>query len=1058
MPAPAHPRGWLASIAVATAAVTTAALLHTPAHAEQNSSPDTQDVPSGDSWQPDEEVDRDPSGGEPPEEDWKQPHEREADQQDGLSAQDTDIDAEDSCDDGTNRGVQDHYPLQRHQISDRLELDVNLENGNTVLRHRELTIPGTGIDLSLSSVYNSQDLGTNGWKLNTGTDVGLDFITDSDDVVFRGPSGFCETFTDQGDGTFASPEDMEADLEELDNGRYALTFHQGPYADQMWTFTADGWLYAQSDHNGNTTTLNYDDDGLITSITDDQDRVTELDWHQNRIGLTEITDPTGATAADYSYNADGQLTEITDRAGNDITFAYDDNNHLSEITNARGHTWNLDHDTAGQLTELDQPVTGDERAVTTYDHGEAETEVTDPRGNTSTHTFDEQGRQEEATDPEGNTRSTTWTAAASVAAATDPAGASTTYDYDDLNNMVGTQLPSGAEYQIGYADSANPHKPTSITAPEEEVELDYDDRGNLTQIRRPGAEEPEQSLEYNNNGTLASQTNGQGAKTEFSYDEDGNLTEIDQPDPLGTTSFTYDALSRVTSVTDGNGTTLEYAYDKLDRVVEIVHDGDIRQSTEYNPNGDVTATHTPQATVAHAYNKRGEVANTGRDDGQDHESYDYTYDQAGNLTSLSEHGATTDYAYDTANRLTTVTDDSGGETTIGYDEAGNRDEITFPDGATQSLDHNEAGLLTESVMANADGDTLAEAAYSYTDDDGQDTTKLQSRTVNGQSREFTYDERGRLTSDGHTDYTYDEADNLTSAGDTDYQVNKADQVTEVDDTELGYDQAGNLTEAGQTDIDYSPTGQMVDKDAGNSASDLQVSYDTADSTQRRTITQGSGDNQTEHTLTNTALGISSIEQDDGDRTRYVRDPDGRMLGMITGGQRYNAATDAQNSTLALAEDGTESTDPDVAYDYTPYGQTETATAGSGDQAAQTNPFTYTGAYELDNGDKALGHRYLSQRTHRFTQQDPSWQEDNLYTYAECDPINKMDRNGLSACGWAIGDFITGYISYHFAVYGVAALLAGTVAVAAAPIAIAAVSTGIAIYGMGRGIAGMYHSC
>ncbi|WP_141921531.1 hypothetical protein [Haloactinospora alba] len=129
------------------------------------------------------------------------------------------------------------------------------------------------------------------------------------------------------------------------------------------------------------------------------------------------------------------------------------------------------------------------------------------------------------------------------------------------------------------------------------------------------------------------------------------------------------------------------------------------------------------------------------------------------------------------------------------------------------------------------------------------------------------------------------------------------------------------------------------------------------SSQRSGITQGSGDNAATQTLTNTALGISSIEQDDGERTRYVRDPDGRMLGMITGGQRYNAATDAQNSTLALAEDGTESTDPDVAYDYTPYGQTETATAGSGDQAAQTNPFTYTGAYELDNGDKALGHRF-----------------------------------------------------------------------------------------------------
>ncbi|WP_017559948.1 DUF6531 domain-containing protein, partial [Nocardiopsis baichengensis] len=799
-------RSIIPAAAAATALATAASLLSAPPALAGPHDPGSRQVPGGDTWTPPEETGSEPSGGDPPDEGWKQPHEREADQAPQTMST-PDAQAGQSCDDGTNRGVQSHYPMERHQISDRMELDVNLDNGNTVLRHRDLTIPGTGIDLSLSSVYNSQDLGTNGWKLNTGTDVGLDFIDDSDDVVFRGPSGFCETFTDQGGGAFESPEEMEADLEELDNGRYALTFHQGPYADQMWTFTADGWLYSLSDHNGNTQSLGYDEDGLITSVSDDQDRVTEIDWHDLRIGLSEITDPTGTTAAEYGYNADGQLTAITDRAGQDTAFAYDDNGHLEEITDARGHTWRLDHDGNGRLQELTEPVTGDETATTAYDYGDRETEVTDPRGNTSTHAFDEHGRQEEATDPEGNTRSTTWTPAASVAGATDPAGNSTTYDYDDLNNMVGTELPTGAEYQIGYADSANPHKPTSITAPDEEMELDYDDRGNLTEIRRPGAEEPEARLEYNNNGTLASQTNARGATTEFSYDDEGNLTGIDQPDPLGTTSFTYDALSRITSVTDGNGTTLEYSYDALDRLTEIVHDGDIVQSTEYNANGDVTATHTPQATVAHAYNKRGEVANTGRDDGQDHESYDYTYDKAGNLTSLSEHGATTAYAYDAANRPTTVTDDSGGDTQIGYDEAGNRSRITFPDGATQELEHNEAGLLVESVMANADGQALAEAAYSYTDEEGQESTKLQSRTVNGQSLEFTYDERGRLTSDGGQDYTYDEADNLTASGDTEYEVNKADQVTAVDDTELVYDEAGNLTGVGEgTDIEYSPTG------------------------------------------------------------------------------------------------------------------------------------------------------------------------------------------------------------------------------------------------------------
>ncbi|WP_141926126.1 RHS repeat-associated core domain-containing protein [Haloactinospora alba] len=86
----------------------------------------------------------------------------------------------------------------------------------------------------------------------------------------------------------------------------------------------------------------------------------------------------------------------------------------------------------------------------------------------------------------------------------------------------------------------------------------------------------------------------------------------------------------------------------------------------------------------------------------------------------------------------------------------------------------------------------------------------------------------------------------------------------------------------------------------------------------------------------------------------------------------------------------------MAYDYTPYGDAEADTAGDGDQAAGSNPFTYIGSYEFDNGDKAMGHRYMSHFTERFTQQDPSWQEDNLYTYAECDPINKSDPSGLSS--------------------------------------------------------------
>nr|WP_193374821.1 RHS repeat-associated core domain-containing protein [Nocardiopsis baichengensis] len=63
--------------------------------------------------------------------------------------------------------------------------------------------------------------------------------------------------------------------------------------------------------------------------------------------------------------------------------------------------------------------------------------------------------------------------------------------------------------------------------------------------------------------------------------------------------------------------------------------------------------------------------------------------------------------------------------------------------------------------------------------------------------------------------------------------------------------------------------------------------------------------------------------------------------------------------------------------------------------AGANPFTFSDSHEFDNGDKAMGYRYLSHFTERFTQQDPSWQEDNLYGYAACGPIDKSDPGGLS---------------------------------------------------------------
>nr|WP_255430139.1 hypothetical protein [Streptomonospora sp. PA3] len=326
---------------------------------------------------------------------------------------------------------------------------------------RDLTVRGTGLDLSLNSFYDSNTWDRE-WLLSHGRDVGLE-VDHSDGLLFHGPSGYCVNFDENDDGEFESPTGLNADLVENENGTYSLTFERGEYADQIWTFTADGWWISQTDRNGNVNRLRYNSDDKLASIVDSQDRATRS-THDDQGRLTKITDPVGATAAAYTYTDDGQVATLTDRAGQVLKFGYDGSN-LTSITDATGNEWTLSDNDAGKVASLSEP-TEDGPATTEYSYDGDQTTVTDPNGGESTFTFDNQGRQTSVEDQLGHTRSQEWTANSDVAATTDALNASVTYDYDEFNNLIGTELPTGATTSVGYADSANPNKPTSITDPQ----------------------------------------------------------------------------------------------------------------------------------------------------------------------------------------------------------------------------------------------------------------------------------------------------------------------------------------------------------------------------------------------------------------------------------------------------------------------------------------------------------------------------------------------------------------------------------------------------------------
>lgn len=929
---------------------------------------------------PQGEVNRTPVGGAPPARTWQPPSAPGATRSTCLNDE---------------LGVLPWYPMERHPISDRLELLVNLYNFNVVLSYRELTVKGTGLNMSFSRFYNAQDYPN--W-ISSGTEIGLENpgFTTGNMRILHGPNGYCVSFPEKADGTFAPAEHFHASLTKTPEGGYIVTFNS---SGERWLFTGSGWFVAQIDRNGNANTNRYRPDGSLASITDSQGRVTT--FNRDAQGRdASITDPTSLTYGNYVYDEEGRLIELTDRAGNKVKFGYGvDHGKLISVTDARNNNWRLEYSQYGDITKLTEPTADGIGATTKYfDHAVNATKVTDPNEHSSVHEFEIPGRQTKATDALGHTQSTTWTANSDVNVAINGLEHSTTYDYDPQNNLIGTKLATGAQSVVGYTDSAHPHLPTQITDPSgNQVTREYDRNGNVRKVRSTGLNADLQVIRYTERmGLVESTTDGKNAETKYEYDDHGNLTKVIPPSPAKPTTFTYDGLSRITSVTDGNGKRIEYGYDRLDRVTTVKHNGITLQTNTYDANGNLTRTQTADATRSFDYDPRNQLEKVTRGT----EVVSYSYDKAGNVKTLTTPTGVAKFDYDEANRLKTLQDAYGGTTTFGYDNADRRTTTTFPGGAVQTNGYDNADRQTSVTVTKPGGAELLKTTNRYTKPDGTDTDKIQNKTRSrSATRDFAYDALGRLKTASGTNYSYDNATNLLGGEGRTYTVNAADQYTKADNTSVVFDGAGNLASTTSPDTRYtfSPTNQVLTGHAGTNQV-LDVRYDTINQTQPRTVTETTAGAQVTHVLTHTAFGVTETV-DNGKRSSFTRDTKGLLVGLKdAAGSRYGAVTDQQGSVIGLVDI---SGNLVAEYDYTPYG-TVTATGA----AVGANPFRYVGTYQLQLGTNLMGYRVYDSTFARFRSPDPTGQEPNPYNYAQGDPINNSDPTGAlsgpAAAAWVGG--------------------------------------------------------
>ncbi len=927
------------------------------------------------------------------------------------------------------------------RMTDALTGRVDYSTGNLMLAATDFDIAGVGQKLQLNRTFNAFTAPTgqlsSPWWLNgeRALDVsGANSVLDYDDT------GATVEFTRNADGSFTTPPGYSKDLRKNADGTYTLTDRGSGTAD---TYDAGGRLTKSTDRNGGvlTVTAHLDPSGASAGFKLTETRSGRwIDLTRTSATRWSAKDSAERTVT-YELSAEhGNLVRTTDTTGQTTAFGYDGDGRVVKVTSAEGRSTAFTYDAADRVTSMRRYAengTGGSGPTYTYAYSVATpgeqgtTTVTDPLGHKTLYEHNTDGEMLKVTDPLGHARSSTYqnhllqTATDAMGAGSGGGGNVTSYGWDDRNNPQSAQLPTGASATARWQTVAGAERPSTSSGTDgEKTDYTYDTAGNTRTVATTGTGGGSRSFEYNDatprcggfQGQVCTAKDGNGKKTEFRYDAQGNLESATPPAPLGRTTYTYDALGRTTSTTDGRGVKTTYTHDRRDRVTAVTATGSPEATYSYDGDGNLSRRTDPSGTQRYQFDALSrETIRTLQDGSQT--VLAYTAD--GNVETYRDPGGTTAYQWDAANRLTQLTGPQGKKTSYAYDDNDRRTRTTYPGGTQQTQALDASGRPQDIRVIDPSGIILNHLSYGYAaPGTGKDGGKMYTRTdaLTKVRTDYSYDGAGRLSLAKETDpqgrqtswqYCFDPAGNLTSRGETPgcpghtaYTYNDASQLIARNGITTGwsYDAAGNETAARSTDTgaraaeQYTGYGQLKSLTSGGTSYPAQ--YASTDSSERTRLG--------ETLFHNGPLGLSG-QTTGGKDTEFIREPGGTLNSVSTGGSSRYYLTDALGSVIGLIDESGKRIN---TYLYTPDGRTRTGTVETLPQ-----PFRFAGGHLDPTGLYHLGARYYDPQTVRFTQPDPSGQEVNPYLYAEGDPVNRIDPGGLASVN------VSGEVCYYVCVGG-----------------------------------------
>ncbi len=451
------------------------------------------------------------------------------------------------------------------------------------------------------------------------------------------------------------------------------------------------------------------------------------------------TAPEGQTSyALLAYDAISRLTQTTNPDLSHNNTAYQD--WTTTVIDENGHLKKNYQDGFGRLMTVEEYLGADGRdqnypqtqgnvnnyytlsAATNYSYDVQNNliQVIDALGNITAVEYDSLNRKVAMDDPDMGNWIYSYDLVGNLVNQTDAKGQLTNFTYNDLNRVISKEYPQSTTPTVAYTydDLLVPYSKGRLT------KVDYDS-------------------EY------------------IKYYYDGLGREIQTVNKIGATEYhtykSYDALSRLKTLTYPSNEVLTYAYNSQNQIESVRNQNNYYYASfvSYNQNNQRTSVSLGNnLQTLYTYNPltlRLAQLLTQNSQSQSFQFLTYVYDSLGNVISLTDglNTATQTFAYDSLNRLTSANNAVYGAKTFAYDEIGNllnKDNLTFTYGAGSAGPHAVTALSNGTTYAyDANGSMISQHTVNNINNTYEYNAENQLTTVkkNGQTlASFEYDGKG----------------------------------------------------------------------------------------------------------------------------------------------------------------------------------------------------------------------------------------------------------------------------------------------------------------------------